>query len=480
VPAAASGGGIPLSDQITNPVATAPVGAVADVTAPAAAPAAPPAATGVPPPADVPSALPPTPQAAPAPAPAPAPPDVVPAPVANTVTDTVGPAAAPVQQAAAPVQQAAAPVQQAAAPVQQAAAPIQQAPPSAAKSLESAVSTTPASTDAASTADAAVHSVTTKVSDVAASAGAGRSAGSSNGISGTLDGVVSDVSGTTSAASGTVSDASAAVAQTLSGTRAAAGSTLPGDPAAAASLLAPNGSTAASSVNAVTGAAGDSATDVGIGLTPADVGDVLGAPIATGLPGTEGISVPGVAETVGPLGGSGVRAPVTDPFGFSGDVASLPQLVLDGATSPTVVVTAGLLTLAGVSAVGRGAGLAGCVSGAQLVFSNVRLIPCLAARSIGQPLSQVTSAALRLPSRAVPAPLQPPVTEAVQTPVSEAVPGGSDGVAIGDSGLPASAGAAANEEGRLVARIGAVLAMLYGAFLGAWLAATRVQWNARH
>jgi hypothetical protein len=448
-----------MSDQITNTVGTASE-AVSSITTPAAVPTPPAPAAAVPPPAEVVSAPPPT-QAAPAPAPAPTP-EVVPVPVAKPVTDAAASAVAPVQQAAAPVQQAAAPVQQAA----------QAAPPSAAKSLDSAVPSTPA--DVGSTADAAVAGVKAKVSDATASVGTGHSGQGSNGISDGLGGVLSDTSDAISDASGTVSGASAAVSQTLSGAQAAAGSTLPIDLSAAASLPASSASTVASGADAVTAAARDSAADLGIGVSPPGAGDLLGVPVPAGSPATHGISAPGVAETVVPTDGNGVPAPVTDPFGFSSDVASLPQLAIDGVTNPTLVVTAGLLTLAGagVSAVGRGPGLAGCVSGAQLVFTNVRLIPCLAAQSIGQSLSHAAAAAARLPTRVMPAPLQPPVAVAGS--------GGIDATPSGDSGEAASGPAVVSEDGRLMARIGAALAMLYASFLAAWLAGTKVQWKPRH
>ena len=62
----------------------------------------------------------------------------------------------------------------------------------------------------------------------------------------------------------------------------------------------------------------------------------------------------------------------------------LPGALIESATNPTVILTAGMLTLAGLTAVGRGPGLAGCASSAQLLFTNVRLIPCLTVESLSQ------------------------------------------------------------------------------------------------
>jgi hypothetical protein len=185
----------------------------------------------------------------------------------------------------------------------------------------------------------------------------------------------------------------------------------------------------------------------------ADIGALAAGPVADHVVGGSTI-VPGA-----PVGSFGGSTSITDP---------ILDAVVDGATNPAVILVGTAVTLAGISAVTRGFGLAGASGGAQLLFTNVRLIPCLAVDSVAQTVSQVGSTATRLGGRALPRPR-------AAAPLGPGV--GAGGPAVG--ALPAVPAGAIDKGGRLMARLGIALAALYAAFLTTWLGTTRLRWKAR-
>ena len=213
------------------------------------------------------------------------------------------------------------------------------------------------------------------------------------------------------------------------------------------------------SVTSVADAGGSSAAAIALDHTHGS--------LAAGMAADHGAAVSANVATAAHAG-EGTLA-VGSNASLTSSLDELPGALIEGATNPTVILTAGMMTFAGLTAVGRGPGLAGCASSAQLLFTNVRLIPCLAVESVSQTVSQVASAAAGRPRVLRVSP--PPA-------LAGAVGVGDSGHVVG-AGLAASAAAGAGEDGRLMAQLGIALAALYAAFLTAWFSATRLRWN-RH
>jgi hypothetical protein len=229
---------------------------------------------------------------------------------------------------------------------------------------------------------------------------------------------------------------------------------------------------------------------------------VTSAGAAAGALGTAGSAVAdGVAAVAGivdgaPAASAGVASATeatVDAVGFSGLSESLAELIdaealLEAAASqPNLVLTAGLLVLASmtISSAGRGPAISTCAANARLAFTNVRVLPCLAAQSLEDYVSKATAAAAWVGAHAGPAPSGVSAEghrSANRRDRSEA------GVLFELRGAfsnrtAALRRAAGDEDGaddaRLIAQIGIVLATVYASFLTAWFWATRLRWNPR-
>jgi hypothetical protein len=147
------------------------------------------------------------------------------------------------------------------------------------------------------------------------------------------------------------------------------------------------------------------------------------------------------------------------------------------------LITAGAVTLAGMALVARGSGP--CLSGASILLSNVRLIPCVAADAISRGIATSQSAAGSVvrsvggsPSTAVGAQHHDRARPSLGDEI-EAIAGTiRDGFMRG-AGRVSGELSDSDQDARLLRQLGVVLGTLYAAFLVAWFWATRLRWQVR-
>ena len=235
-------------------------------------------------------------------------------------------------------------------------------------------------------------------------------------------------------------------------------------------------------VEVVEAAATPVAEATGAVTAPVTDGLVAMVPPPTFDPG-DAIAIPAeeIANTVG-----AVSEFVGAPFDLASDtgvglVAGVDE-VLQGLAAPEAIlpldelfqtlpiaITIGIASL-GASAIVRG----GCSPGASVVFTNVRLIPCLASETVhrlvpafsgGSGGSMAGTTTRRGASGTRPSSPSPidVIREGFDRSVGRVVDNDGEGL----------------RDGRLLAQVGMVLGLIYLAFLTVWFWATRLRWNPR-
>ncbi len=273
---------------------------------------------------------------------------------------------------------------------------------------------------------------------------------------------------------------------------------------------------------AVAGSAGGSGDGSSGGGTGADVlipaapaaADLEGGDVAGGIPSGGAAAEPGAlisgvpasspapggAEIVQPpFAASPFAAPASAPAPLDGTAAaaaptsdgpSALDVVAATATDPSVLAAAtGVAVLVGAGIAGS---RLGCAAEARLLFTNVRLLPCLVRNSVSEHLAPLTSA---LPSSGPAGPaavLQPAVavegaalgTSVVNDPPPDAVQ--RDEARTGFLGSFANGFEQAIRgetreigdslgDSRLMIQLGMALGFVYAAFLSVWFWATRLR-----
>jgi hypothetical protein len=202
---------------------------------------------------------------------------------------------------------------------------------------------------------------------------------------------------------------------------------------------------------------------------PIDVGETL--EVATG-PAVEPFVPPqlGDVPTVALADPPAIPdpAPIFDPT----DV-----LALDPADQ-RLLITAAVVAVTGLAFTPTGLDIAreACAANARIVFSNMRLLPCVAEDAVRRYAAAATEAISRQTSRPASRPASGDGSSAALTRVPgealEAIKEGFDRVT---RDLPAEAGD--EQDRRILAQVGVVLGLVYLAFLTLWFWATRLRWR---
>ena len=450
--------------------------------------------------------------------------------VTAPITDTVSSAAAPVTDSidatVAPLADAAgSTLADVAEPVETLTAPITDAVGSAAAPLTDSIDATVAPlTDTASSAIAAGAPALGSVTDTfdATLAPATDSLGSvvepESALSALLAPVNHTVDSAVSSFVAVAEETVAPVADVVSGPSAPLGDTVENTTRPVPGTVVEQGGTDAAPTGAAGSASGGGDGTAGGGpsggdglltVPPSD----LTAPAVPGFTGLEGGDLPGgfpsgaatgqpgSALSDAPLaspasGGEEVVQPpfAAPPAGDGSAVAAAPaagdssalEVIAATATDPSVLAAAtGVAVLVGAGLAGS---RLGCAAEARLLFTNVRLLPCLAKNSVSDHLAPLASA---LPGSGPAGPaavLRPAVaaegavagTSAVNDPVerSDARTGllGSfrDGFEQAIRGETREIGESLGDS-RLMIQLGMALGFVYTAFLSVWFWATRLR-----
>ncbi len=184
-----------------------------------------------------------------------------------------------------------------------------------------------------------------------------------------------------------------------------------------------------------------------------------------------------------PSSGSAAAAPLG-----TGDESAI-DVIAATATDPYVLAATGVAVLVGA---GLGASRPACAAEAKLLFTNVRLLPCLVRNSVSEHLAPLTSALPSLGPAGPAAALQPAVAvegavagvSAVNDPPPDAVEHGHARTGLLGSfgnGFEHAIGGENREIGdalgdsRLMIQLGMALGFVYAAFLSVWFWATRLR-----
>jgi hypothetical protein len=236
-------------------------------------------------------------------------------------------------------------------------------------------------------------------------------------------------------------------------------------------------------VPAATGAAADALATVG------SVGVESVAAVSEGITDVAASPEQAAVPEAGAIG-----EPATDALATVGDVAAgiaeglaLPSDELASvlsASDEAVLSAAGAAHVAALVGWGvyasRTPAIAGCASSVQVLFTSVRLLPCLVSETIQRSLS--SAAALRPDTigrrHAGPSAHAPTANGRPQPILNGFVETFREGVARGTGRVSDGDGEAAMDS-RLVMQIGMLLGVVYLAFLTVWFWATRLRWNPR-
>jgi hypothetical protein len=175
-----------------------------------------------------------------------------------------------------------------------------------------------------------------------------------------------------------------------------------------------------------------------------------------------------------PLGGDNIIAVDEESF-----VDVLAQIAPSG--DNRAFVTAGIVTLAGAAFFGRATGP--CLSSANIMLTNVRLMPCMAGEVVSRTVAVAQTAAGSFNGSAR--------GSSSSADMNNGSRHGSLGETLEDlaqefhDGFMRGAGRLAEEiseadrNARLLRQLGYGLGLVYAAFLVVWLWATRIRWQVR-